>query len=143
MIIRKASLEDSEEMLSIWSENLGSAPYNIPVDRPFALETLRQHVLDSDARVACDKDVIVGFAIASVYRYIDGFRLWVSELHVSTRHQGLGVGRALLERLEEDYRKNGVLCLELLSHSASSAAGFYRHVNYQGTAYQKLEKRLA
>lgn len=142
MMIRKATLQDSEEIATIWTENLGEAPYDTTATRTSALEAVRQHVLESDTRVACENDVIVGFAVASVYHHIDGLRLWVSELHVSNRHRGRGVGRALLESLEHDYRKGRVLRIELLSHVASNAAEFYRHLNYDATGYQKLEKRL-
>ncbi len=142
MIIRNALVDDSEEIATIWTENLGEAPYNLTATGPSALEAVRQHITESDTRVACESDAIVGFAIASVYRHIDGPRLWVSELHVSTRHRGYGAGRALLESLEHDYRKGGVLRIELLSHSAASAAEFYRHLHYDSTAYQKLEKKL-
>jgi ribosomal protein S18 acetylase RimI-like enzyme len=140
--IRKAAPKDNEAITQIWLDNLTSEPYSLAATRQTASEAVRRGIMAYDTRVACIQGVIVGFTMASVYRHINGRHLWVTELHVASNYQRRGIGRALLERLETDYRKADILSIELLSHQEASAFEFYQHLGFEATPCRKMQKRL-
>jgi ribosomal protein S18 acetylase RimI-like enzyme len=77
----------------------------------------------------------------------DAGRLY--QMAVAPEHQGSGVGRRLVERLETRLRGDGIVRVEL--HARDAAVGFYQRLGYRnvgepfievGISHQRMRKAL-
>lgn len=76
--------------------------------------------------VCCVDDQVVGYCFA------DAFTGEVLVLALLPEHEGAGVGRALLQRVVNDFRKRGFnrLYLSCSADPAVRSYGFYRHLGW-------------
>lgn len=72
---------------------------------------------------------------------LDGFRIHIAEIAVADKSHRQGVGRQLLERVEQYAAENGYNEIDLLvTASNQSAVKFYQNANYKPERY--LMKKL-
>lgn len=73
----------------------------------------------------------------------DGHRGWVYYVAVSPRHRRQGIGRALLERVEEGLVKLGCSKLNLqVRDSNAEVVSFYKRLGYEVEDRVSMSKRL-
>ena len=100
------------------------APHNDPsgsIDRKLA-------VSDDLFLVACEGDKLIGTVMAGY----DGHRGWIYSLAVAPDRRKTGIGRSLVERVEEVLRKRGCckINLQILEHNAQ-VTGFYETLGFR------------
>lgn len=139
---RRAEEKDVSVIAEIWISQMRSPPYNLAMSDDEALDAIRGYISSVDLTVAVLRDEVVGFCAASLYRYIDGYRVWISELHVRKGMERKGIGGALIRSLEERFRPHGARVLELLTHESSDASRFYEAKGFVATHFRKCEKSL-
>ena len=87
-----------------------------------SVERYRERLGEGEVYVAvADDGEVLGFAAR------EGGR--IKTLYVSADHQGRGIGSALLARLEDDARAEGID--EVSARSTVTAVGFYRRQGYK------------
>jgi len=79
---------------------------------------------------------IVGFACAHDL----GFRAYLGELIVAKAARGRGIGRVLVEHIQDELRRRG--CPLLISDVWKDAEGFYRSLGWSEPEVVLLRKRL-
>jgi GNAT superfamily N-acetyltransferase len=139
---RPAKEQDASAIAEIWIGQMRSPPYNLTMSDDEALDAIRGYISSVDLTVAVLESEVVGFCAASLYRYIDGYRVWISELHVRKGMERQGIGGALIHSLEERFRPHGARVMELLSHESSDASRFYEAKGFVTTRFRKCEKRI-
>mgnify|MGYP005627087547 CR=1 FL=1 len=139
MRIRKASARDIPEVAGVLRSELAKAPYNEKLTQRQAESAVRSIVTSGVMFVAEDR-TIIGLIIAERYIWYRGPRIWVSALFIDSDHQGKGIGRKLLERVQQHYKN--ATGIELLAHRDASANIFYTKLGFRKSKYAKLEKSL-
>jgi len=139
--IRKAKKEDEKEIAKILMEESSKPPY----DEKYTFEGAKgetSRLAKGDLYVAVDGCEIVGF-IASNITESDKEKVYISELWLKKKFQGKGIGKRLVEFIEDYYRTKGVKKIRLVSKIKSKAFGFYKKLNYK--EYKEMvfmEKKL-
>lgn len=140
MEIRRAVKEDMREASEIHRKSIAREPYNIKVTDEQSLSFIedcnKEHVM-----YVASENKILGFVIGFKYRYVDGWRLWVYEIHVSRKSQGKGIGERLINAIEEHFKKEGIKVSELIA-PCPHVMEFYKKQNYKKTKYVMFEKKI-
>jgi len=84
-----------------------------------------------------EKDIILGFICV----HDVGFRGYLSELIVSSKIQNKGVGKKLLQRIENELQKRG--CAILISDVWKSSGQFYINLGWSEPDVILLRKKLS
>ena len=135
MQIRPYTPADQEEVVSIWERCGLTRPWNDP-RKDIARKLLVQPEL---FLVGVSEGRIVATAMAGY----DGHRGWLSYLAVDPSLQGTGLGRALLERVEDLLLARGCPKLNVQIRTDNQrVAELYRHLGYRDDAALSLGKRL-
>jgi GNAT superfamily N-acetyltransferase len=132
VVIRDASFEDAQPM----AELITSLGYPTSVDQ--MKDRLKGILSDPIYRTFCATvdGQVVGMSAANLGRYYerDGWYGRLVALGVNEGSHGLGVGRALLQRIEEWVRERGGTEITLnSSHFRTEAHAFYEHHGYANT----------
>jgi ribosomal protein S18 acetylase RimI-like enzyme len=101
---------------------------------------------DACVLVAEREGVVVGMCtVQTVISTVEGGPVgWVEDVVVAPQCKGQGVGRKLLERLENWAVEAGLARLQLLADRDNAAAlGFYGHLGWRPTALAALRKYLS
>ena len=78
---------------------------------------------------AYDEGQMVGVALAEPRRW--NRSLWLWEFHISSSHQGQGVGRILMEALAEKARATGLrIIVAEVQNTNTAAIAFYRKLGF-------------
>lgn len=137
MEIRKVRVDDYKEICRVNRESLG---YDFPLDKTkekLEYITSRPYYV---IYVAVDEnDKAVAYIQAQEYEttYLDNC-INVLGLTVLNEYQGKGIGKALMTKLEEYAKKNGVKLIRLTSGmNRTEAHKFYEHIGFELTKTQK------
>lgn len=130
-----ASTEDREAVIALWQRCGLTRSWNDPVaDFDFALSGPASAVL-----VLRDGGAIVGTAMVGH----DGHRGGLYYLAVDPGHQRKGLGRQLMQAVEDWLRSRGVPKLNLMVRKENDAViGFYEALGYADQHCISLGKRL-
>lgn len=99
-------------------------------------ETARAYLMDyMEARrfigfAAVAEGVLIGAAFAHGKLWWNNAEVFIDEMFVHPDHQGQGVGRALMGRLEEHVRQHGLAGLTLTTNRYAPAPDFYRRLGF-------------
>ena len=122
--IRPCLETDTDSVTALWMEAFpGNSPWNIPekdIERKLKIQKELFFVAEF-------KGEIVGTAMAGY----DGHRGWVYYVAVGQEYRRRGIGRALMERVENDLEKLGCPKLNLqIRTSNNEVVEFYRKLGY-------------
>ena len=112
LIIRKAELQDAEQLLAIYAPYVRNTAITFEYDVP-TVEAFRQRMAGVCKHypwlVAVESSRIVGYAYASEFKKQAAYQ-WAVEtsIYVDRDHRGKGIGRQLHEALEEALRQQGI-----------------------------------
>lgn len=107
------------------------------------LSMLIQHPECGMIQVARHKDQVIGMASAQlVISTAQGaLSVWVEDMVVDLQYQDRGIGKQLLNRIEEWAATKGATRMQLLvDNENSSAIGYYSHLGWETTRLQARRK---
>ncbi len=84
---------------------------------------------------ALSDGALLGFAVGLPHTSATGRGLYIPEIAVHPDHQGKGIGKRLLQLLEDEAREAGFSGAWLLSQSRGTAAEYYK-----GSGYRQVSK---
>jgi ribosomal protein S18 acetylase RimI-like enzyme len=93
-------------------------------------ETLLDTLMDANLtiEVALEGERVVGYYVLD---QMEDF-VFIISIQSEKEHQGMGLGRCLMERVEESALRSGLEGVELCVQSTNQQAiGFYRHLGYR------------
>jgi ribosomal protein S18 acetylase RimI-like enzyme len=126
---------DEEQIVALWEACGLLRPWNDPYEDIARKRRVQPELF----LVALENGDVVGTAMAGY----DGHRGWLYYLAVSPAWQGRGVGRALVQAVEEGLRAMGCPKLNLQVRAENEAvAAFYARLGYQLDRVSSLGKRL-
>jgi GNAT superfamily N-acetyltransferase len=106
---------------------------------PFTLAELEAYALAGRSWVATAEDVVIGYTVAGV---VDGCA-HLDQVSVLPEHQGRGIGRALIERVEDWAREAGLAAITLTTFADVPWNGpLYEHLGYRTLADAELGPQL-
>lgn len=101
----------------------------------------RQLAWDSELVMVAELD---GSVVGVVVGTIDGSRAYFYRLAVDPAKQGLGIGRKLVEALENRFRQRGVNhVLIMVNQDNQKVLPFYHSLGYELQKYVTLSKKLS
>ncbi|MGC5325821.1 GNAT family N-acetyltransferase [Brevibacillus sp. SYSU BS000544] len=136
MLIRTFRLGDYAAITRIWQETL--------------LEQTEMESMDALARqLAWDSELVMvaeldGNVVGVVVGTIDGTRAYFYRLAVDPTQQGFGIGRKLVEALENRFRQRGVSnVIIMVNQDNQKVLPFYHSLGYELQKYVTLSKKLS
>ena len=141
MKIRKAKQKDAGEIAEILMKESAKKPYN----EKYTIKTALKEVKDlfkKEIYIAMIEKEIVGF-IASNVTPDNKEKVYIRELWLKPKYQKRGIGKILMNFIEDLYKKKGVKTMRVVAKRKAGAFNFYKRINYY--EYKELvfmEKRL-
>lgn len=129
MQIRKAKKKDFNEIAKILMKESAKPPYNERYNMKIAFREVNNFSKD-EFYVAENQKNILGF-IASSIASDNKEKSYINELWIKPEYQGKGIGKALVNFIEDFYKKKGIKIIRLLTKKNSKAFGFYKKINYK------------
>ncbi len=141
MKIRKAKKEDFKDIAKILIKESSKKPYDDKYDLKSALKEIRD-LSKKDLYVYEDEKEIVGF-IASSITLEDKKKAYVDELWLKPKFQKRGIGKKLMNLVENKYKKKGVKKIRLATRRKAGAFKFYKKLKYKERKdFVFMEKKL-
>ena len=141
MKIRKATKKDFKEISRlIKTEYLKH--YKEKWTEKNAIKTLNYYWRIGKIFVAEIEKKVVGFIIIREEYYNDGKSVMVEELVINGKNQGMGIGKKLMDFIEEYCKKNKINFIWLITSKKATAFKFYKKIGYrykENTAYFSKE----
>lgn len=136
MLIRSFRLGDYSAITRIWRET------NLDRSETESLDALAtQLAWDSELVMVAELD---GEVVGVVVGTIDGTRAYFYRLAVDPRVQGTGIGRKLVEAIENRFRQRGVnRVLIMVNQDNKDVLPFYHSLGYELQKYVTLSKKLS
>jgi ribosomal protein S18 acetylase RimI-like enzyme len=135
MDIRAFSKSDEPAVVALWEQCRLTRPWNDPRK-------------DIARKLAVQPELFLvgvenGSIVATVMAGYEGHRGWVNYLAVAPAFRGRGLGRALMEHVEQLLMERGCPKVSLLVRAENpDAVEFYRRVGYSQDRVVALGKRL-
>ena len=127
MKIRKATLKDIKEITKIFRIESAKQPYNEKWEEKTALQKMKEYVkLKNDIYVAEKNREVVGFMILKNNLTGSGAKIYLDQLFVNSKSQGLGIGSDLINYAVKYCKKKKRVALCLVSSNKSKAFKFYK-----------------
>ena len=135
MRIRAFQLADEAAVVALWERCGLTRTWNDP-----RKDIARKLAVQPELFLVAEAD---GAVVATVMAGYEGHRGWVNYLAVAPERRGQGLGRALMQRVEESLKDRGCPKLNVQVRASNAAAmSFYRHLGYASDDAVALGKRL-
>jgi aminoglycoside 6'-N-acetyltransferase I len=131
MKIRKATKKDIPEMGNLIKKEFAKSPYKEKWSKTSLNKTLKDFFNSGYAILATDSKNIIGLIILKEQEYCDGKWMVIEELVVDGKFQGRGIGRKLIEEIENISKKGKFSQIYLSTHKGSKAFQFYKRLGYK------------
>jgi ribosomal protein S18 acetylase RimI-like enzyme len=136
MKIRKATKKDFKSIAEIFRIESSKPPYNKKRTPKKALDLIKEDFRENDMYVSIVDNKIVGFIMVRADSGIKN-KLWINELWILKKYQSQGIGRKLMNEIENIYKNKGIKIFELVADTEKGGAvGFYDKMGY------KIDKSL-
>ncbi|AUM63703.1 MULTISPECIES: GNAT family N-acetyltransferase [Brevibacillus] len=136
MIIRTFRLGDYAAITRIWQETELNRTDTETMD-----SLAKQLAWDSDLVMVAEED---GEVVGVIVGTIDGTRAYFYRLAVSRSSQGRGIGRKLVEALENRFHQRGVNQILIMVNQANEQVlPFYQAMGYELQQYITLSKKIS
>lgn len=138
--IREAKIEDSQAITDLTLQ----LEHDITLDE--TKERL-EHILKDKSQVILVAEVnnkVLGYANVKVnYELLNGIQARLEGLVVDSNTRGLGIGRKLMEKVDDWSRKQGSRTLKFVSNMKRvEAHGFYEKIGYEKSKVQQQFKKV-
>jgi ribosomal protein S18 acetylase RimI-like enzyme len=135
MRIRAFQLADEAAVVALWERSGLTRTWNDP-----RKDIARKLAVQPELFLVAEAD---GAVVATVMAGYEGHRGWVNYLAVAPEHRRQGLGRALMQRVEESLKERGCPKLNVQVRTANAEAlQFYRRLGYAQDEAVALGKRL-
>jgi len=135
MRIRAFQLADEAAVVALWERCGLTRTWNDP-----RKDIARKLAVQPELFLVAEAD---GAVVATVMAGYEGHRGWVNYLAVAPERRGQGLGRALMQRVEESLKDRGCPKLNVqVRTSNDEALQFYRRLGYAQDEAVALGKRL-
>lgn len=124
---RKATKKDLNRVAEIWKKEYSKKPYNEKWKIKDILAKIKNYLKESKIYVATLDKKIVGFIIFKRIIWDDGKHLFIDEVVVSKKLQG--IGKALMSKAEKEGK--GCVLVELWTYKEAEACNFYKKLGYK------------
>lgn len=129
MKILRAKKENFLEIAKILREESVRKPYQEKYTPASALREIEK--LAKNELYACVvNEQVVGFIAARIMPD-NREKAYIEELWLKKNFQGKGYGKALMQYIEDIYKKKGVKYLRLVAHKKAAAFTFYNKVKFK------------
>lgn len=142
MKIRRAKKSDAKAIKELFKVEYAKAPYHEDWQEHMLKKKMREYFEGSVIFVAEEDGKVVGFIMGETYLWDKGENGFLDEIVVSSKYQGKGIGKALIQTLENYFRKKGVDKIELMADTESEAFKIYKKLNYKEHNFVSMEKDL-
>lgn len=145
--IRTATINDAESLAAIYAPYVERTAITFEYAAPTTEEFRRRiaNTLESYPYLVAERSgTVVGYAYAGVFKARDAYRHCVeTSIYVAEEAHGQGIGRRLLERLEEELRARGFIninaCIAWVDtpneHLSHQSAIFHEKMGYRRVAH--------
>lgn len=143
MIIRKATVNDAEKLLSIYAPYVLKTAISFEYEVP-SVEEFKQRIENISEKypylVAENNGEIVGYAYAGVFKDRAAYSHCVeTTVYVKQNAKRCGIGRKLYERLEKELKAIGIInlyaCIAYTqaedANLTNDSAAFHEHMGYR------------
>ena len=143
MRIRKAIKKDFKDIAEISKTEFSRPPYYETWSREDSLKKIRDYIKKrSKIFIAEINNEIVGYVIFNHLIAHDGIEVYIDEIVVSKKFQGMKIGYSLFKKIEEDaYRKKSKQ-ISLFVFNKCRAFNFYKKLKFKEDGYISLMKNL-
>lgn len=143
VIIRSATLEDAEELVSIYKPYVEGTAITFEYDAPDSKEfrSRIQHILEKYPYLVAETDGhILGYAYASTFKDRAAYDRCVElSIYIDARSKGEGIGGLLYRELEDRLQTQGITNLyaciaypqEEDEYLTADSVHFHEHLGYQ------------
>lgn len=142
MIIRRAKRSDLEQIAEIYRKAYSEPPYYERWNKKMALERIRDELEEGKIYVAEVDNKVAGFIAFSTYDWFDGKWGYIDDFAMLKEYRGMGIGTALMKKVEDDLRKAKAIVIDLRVHKKAKAYNMYKKLKYKENGYVDMEKRL-
>lgn len=129
-MIRKATNKDLKKISEIFRSEYNKPPYNYKWSEKMALKKIKDYFKNNYMFVLKVEKKIIGFIILSTFLWSEGTRGLIDEVIVSSKHQGKGFGKELLNYAEDFFKKKKARRIVLYSKT-SKAFKIYKKKGYK------------
>ena len=141
MKIRLAKKEDLKEIAKIFRAEIVKPPYNEKRQAGKSLERIKEFFKKKKIYVAELEKELAGFIVISQDPDYPK-KIYVDEFWLRKKYQRRGIGKALIEYVEETYKKKGAKIIKLVSHKDSEAFKFYKKIKFKESRRTFMEKKI-
>lgn len=127
MKIRKATSKDINQIAELMLGEFSKKPFNEKAKLQDVTKSLRFFLKIGSAYIAIDED-IVGVIVYKKEQYWEGPVIIVEDLAVKESHKGQGIGKKLLEKIEQI---KDIKHISFHTHKKSKAVQFYKKLGYK------------
>ncbi len=139
--IRKATKKDFNDIAKIMMKESAKEPYNENYSIKRALKEITEFS-KNELYVAIFGKELVGFIASYNIPEIKN-KAYINELWLKPNHQRKGIGMALVEFVEDIYKKKGIVIIRLTAKKKAGAFKFYKKMKYkEDRSMAYMEKRL-
>jgi len=132
VIIRKGIKKDIKEMARIFREEYAKKPWNEKWTEKNSIKKIKNYFNNKYKIYVCEIDKkIVGFIVTDTFVWASGKEGFIDQIIISEKYQGKGIGKTLLEKTEDYFRKKGIKEIILYTNIKSNAVGFYKGRGYK------------
>lgn len=147
LIIREAEETDAQALLDIYAPYVRDTAITFEIEVPSVSEFRKRirHTKEMYPYLAAElSGRIAGYAYAGPFKEREAYDYAVeTSIYVKKDLRESGIGRALLERLEEILRRQGILnvcaCISYTAapdpHLTNDSVGFHEHMGYRNAAH--------
>lgn len=129
MKIRKTKKSDLGGMAKLFVEEYSKPPYNDKWTKKEAINSTKLDIINGESYVAEEGGKIIGF-ITVTKETAEKIYLFIEDLVVKSDYQGKGIGKKLIEKLEEKYKRKNVV-ISLSVNKQSLAYKLYKKLGYR------------
>lgn len=131
MRIRRAAKEDLKEISDIFRKETAKRPYCQRWTQKTAFEKIEAFFKKSDIYIVVIDKKIIGFIILRITVGERGRGAYIEELWLKSDFQRKGIGKNLMNFIENKCKRIGVKSIGLISDKRSNAFRFYKKLKYK------------
>jgi len=131
MKIRKATINDIKKIAKIMLTEFSKPPFNEKIRLKVVLDSLASHFKIGKGLVAIADKAIVGVLTYKIEQYWEGPVILIEDFAVTEKYQKQGIGRKLMETIENLAKEKKIKSINLHAHKKSSAVKFYQKKGYK------------
>jgi len=129
--IKKATRKDIKEIGKLMLEEFSKPPFNERVSLNSVIKSLNYDFKIGKIYIAVESKEIIGVVNFCIEQYWEGSVIIIEDLAVKEEFKKKGIGKSLMEFVEEFARKNKIGAIYFSTNKKSKAVRFYEKLGYK------------